>query len=135
MNIKCNNCNKIIENVPINWNRNERCLTCNGYFTELTNVNQNQYPSISGQLNEIGKDMRENIGSIPHIIIGKDRNTQQIKNNQNLNTQNPNLGYPTPKVDKGYELFEKLRRYGLYAAIIAVIGYAIFRLLGIFLGF
>ena len=79
--------------------------------------------------------MRENIGSIPHIIIGKDRNTQQIKNNQNLNTQNPNLGYPTPKVDKGYELFEKLRRYGLYAAIIAVIGYAIFRLLGIFLGF
>ena len=42
MNIKCNNCGKIIENVPINWNRNERCLNCNGYFTELTNVNQNQ---------------------------------------------------------------------------------------------
>jgi len=116
--VKCQICGKQV-NVPINWNRNERCTNCNGYFVEIS---QNQgYPSISNQLNQIGNDMGNNISSIPHIIIGKDKKTS------NLNTQNTNLGYQTPP-DEGYEKFEKYRQYGMWIIILLVVGYAAFEI-------
>lgn len=118
--VQCQNCGKEV-NAPINWNRNERCINCNGYFSEV----QQGYPSISNQLNKIGQDMGNNIGSIPHIIIGKDKKTP------NLNTQNTNLGYPNQPIDKSYEKFEKYRQYGMWIIILAVIGYAGFRIIKI----
>ena len=123
--VQCNNCKKQV-NAPENWNRNEKCTTCDSYFSEINN--QLQVPSISSQLNEIGRDMGNNISSIPHIIIGKDRNTQQKQNNPNLNTQNANLGYPAPQLDKDYNKFEKIRMYGMWGIILLVIGYAGFRI-------
>jgi len=124
--IKCQNCGKQV-NAPDNWNRNTKCTSCGFYFSE---IQQNQgYPSISGQLNEIGRDMGNNISSIPHIIIGKDKKTP------NLNTQNANLGYPATQLDKDYNRFEKIRIYGMWGIILLVIGYAGFRIFKIiFLG-
>lgn len=122
--VKCQNCGKEL-NAPVNWNRNEKCNTCGGYFTEVQG-----YPSVSNQLNQIGQDIGNNISQVPHIYLGKggfsttNPDTQKTQKTKNLNTQNTNLD----GLDKGYEKFEKIRQYGMWIIILLVIGYAGFRI-------
>lgn len=118
--LKCNNCGKEINNVPNMWDRNEKCINCNGYFSE---IQQQGYSSISNQLNQIGQDIGNNIGSIPHIIIGKERKNP-------MNIKNPKLSIE----DKGYEQYEKIRKWGLWIIISLVVGYAVYRIMFAILG-
>lgn len=119
--LKCNKCNKIINNAPDNWDRNEKCLTCNGYFSE---INQNNS----------GLGISNVTENIPHIYLGKEgfSTSNQPKPNKtqkspNSNTQKDNL--ECPEDDKGYKLYENIRKWAFIVLLCLVIGYAGYRII------
>jgi len=67
--------------------------------------------------------------NFPHICLGKEgfsMNNQpkpnKQENNPNLNTQNTNSGGSND--DKGYELYEKIRKWAFIGILCIVMGYA-----------
>ena len=76
-----------------------------------------------------------NISSnIPHIYLGKEGfstnnqpNPNKPPNNPNLNTQNTNPGGSND--DKGYELYEKIRKWAFIGILCIVMGYAGYRII------
>lgn len=98
-----------------------------------------QYPNLNEQFKNIGNDIRDNI---PHITIGK----QGISTQKNTNI--PKKKYkPLPKQEnvhindkntkKPYsedDIIEKIRKWALIIIICVVVGYAVLKILNMFIG-
>lgn len=81
------------------------------------------YPKITDQFNEIGKDFKN---SIPHIVIGKNQETKPIQQ------QEKELAKIESEKER-YEFFEKIRFWGMIIAILLVFAYASYNLVKIFM--
>lgn len=90
----------------------------------------NQRPSIQGQpigyrgiaenLQSGMQDLNQGIRNMPHVVIGK---------------KDPNAPPSKPFFDdKTQKTIDKIRKWGLIGAIVLVIGYAVYRIIGVMFG-
>ena len=127
--IQCTKCGRILENP--NWNPKDNCKVCGGYFTwiDTPQFPMQNYPNPLPNTNDLPE--------IPHIYLGKNgfstkpmNNPIQPSNNRPRVPQNVD----SKVEERGYNRNEKIRIYGFYVLLSLVIGYAVYRIIKMFIG-
>ena len=129
--IQCTKCGRRLNNP--NWNKKDTCKVCGGYFQQITPqfpMQNTGYPNPLPNTNELPE--------IPHIYLGKGgfstkpiQTPNQPQNNRPMRPQNANSKV---KEERIYNLYEKIRIYGFYVLLSLVIGYAVYRIIKMFIG-
>jgi len=132
MKIRCTGCNRILENP--NWNPQDTCKICGSNFIPNT-------PQFPVQNPNYHNPLPQSFPEIPHVYLGKNgfstnpiQNNPQPQNNPMYPPQNVNSPVKKDKEVRTYDLYEKIRLYGFYICISLVIGYAVWRIIKLFIG-
>ena len=93
-------------------------------------IKMTEYPTITQGFEETGKQIRD---TIPHIIIGKDKPVQQAPPEIPPKKELKKREYFTPINDvPGFDP-NKAKRWALFICVLAVLGYAGYRLINVLL--